>query len=48
MLWTIKGHSKMCSFVTQQNAKMFQVLGERAIGMLTAEMSTRVVARELF
>ncbi len=33
-LATIKGHSKMCSFITQHN------------GMLTAGMSSRAVARE--
>ena len=38
----------MCRFVTQHNAtKQSQVLRERAIGMLTAGMSTRAVAREL-
>ncbi len=36
----------MCSFITQHNATMSQVLRERAIGMLTAGMSTRAVARE--
>jgi hypothetical protein len=46
VLGTIKGHSKMCSFVTQHNAvDVFAVLREQAIGMLTAGMSTRVVAR---
>ena len=34
----------MCSFVTQHNAT--DVLRERAIGMLTAGMSTRADARE--
>ncbi len=43
-LATIKGHSKMCSFITEQNATD---LRERAIGMLTAGMYTRAVAREL-
>ena len=42
VLGTIKGHSKMCSFVTQRHFLM-----ERAIGMLTAGMSIRAVAREL-
>jgi hypothetical protein len=42
VLGTIKGHSKMCSFVTM--AQMSYVLRERAIGMLTASMY-RVVAR---
>ncbi len=42
-LATIKGHSKMCSLMPQ----MSQVLRERAIGMLTAGMSTRAVTREL-
>ena len=37
----------MCSFVTQHNAKSSQVLGERAIGMLTTGMSIRAVATEL-
>ncbi|CDQ69155.1 unnamed protein product [Oncorhynchus mykiss] len=41
---TIKGHSKMCSFVTQHNAT---VLREHAICMLTAGTSTRAVTREL-
>ena len=45
VLGTIKGHSKVCSFVTVP--KMSQVLRERAIGMLTAGMSTRGVAREM-
>ncbi|ROL47080.1 ADP-ribosylation factor-like protein 13B [Anabarilius grahami] len=40
-LATIKGHSKMCSFITQHNAT------DVAIGMLTAGMSTRAVTREL-
>jgi hypothetical protein len=44
VLGTIKGHSKMRSFVTQHNATG---LRERAIDMLTAGMSTRAVAREL-
>ncbi len=35
-LATIKGHSKMCRFITQH-----------AIGMLTAGISSRAVAREL-
>jgi len=37
----------MCSFITQHNATMLQVLRERAIGMLTAGMSIRALAREL-
>ncbi len=43
-LATIKGHSKMCSFITQHNAT--DVLRECAIGMLSAGMSTRAVAHE--
>ena len=39
VLGTIKGHSKMCSFVTQHNAS--EVLRECTIGMLTAGISTR-------
>ncbi len=39
--------SKMCSFITQHMPQMSQVLMERAIGILTAGMSTRAVAREL-
>ncbi len=46
-LATIKGHSKMCSFITQHNSTDVAILRERAIGMLTAGMSTRAVAREL-
>ena len=47
VLGTIKGNSKMCSFVTQHNATDgTEVLRECAIGMLTARMSTRAVARE--
>ncbi len=43
---TIKGHSKaVLSHRTMP--QMSQVLRERAIGMLTAGMSTRAVAREL-
>jgi hypothetical protein len=34
----------MCSFVTQHNAT--EVLRESEIGLLTARMSTRAVARE--
>ncbi len=37
----------MSSFITQHNATDVQVLRERAIGMLTTEMSTRAVACEL-
>ncbi len=37
----------MCSFIAQHNATMSFVLRERAIGMLTAGMSTRAAAREL-
>ncbi len=44
-LATIKGHSKMCSFITQHNAT--DAADEHAIGMLTAGMSTRAVARDL-
>ena len=40
-----KGHSKMCSFVTMP--QMSEVSRERAIGMLTAGMSTRTVVRQL-
>jgi hypothetical protein len=39
VLGTIKGHSKTCSFTSQ-------ILRERSIGMLTAGMSTKAVARE--
>ncbi len=45
-LGTIKGHSKMCSFITQHNATDVEVLRERAIGMLTAGMSIRAVPCE--
>ena len=45
VLGRIKSHSKMCSCVTQRNWCL--KLRERAIGMLAAGMSTRVVAREL-
>uniref|UniRef100_A0A8C1QEB9 Tc1-like transposase DDE domain-containing protein n=1 Tax=Cyprinus carpio TaxID=7962 RepID=A0A8C1QEB9_CYPCA len=44
---TIKGHSKTCSFIPQHNATDVASLRECAIGMLTAGMSTRAVAREL-
>ncbi len=44
-LATIKGHSKMCSFITQHNAT--DVANFETIGMLTAGMSTRAVACEL-
>ncbi len=44
-LATLKGLSKMCSFITKQ--QMSQILRERAIGVLTAGMSTRAVAHEL-
>jgi hypothetical protein len=44
VLGTIKGHSKMYSFVTQHYVTD---LRECAIGMLTAGMSTKAVAREL-
>jgi hypothetical protein len=49
VLGTMKGQSKLCSFVAQHNTmpKMSQVLREHAIGMLTAGMSTRAVARDL-
>ncbi len=43
---TIKG-AKMCCFITQHNATMSQILRERAIGMLTAGLSTRAIARKL-
>ncbi|XDV39207.1 hypothetical protein PO909_008477 [Leuciscus waleckii] len=46
-LATIKGHSKMCSFITQHNATNVASFEERSIGMLTAGMSTRAVGREL-
>ena len=46
-LATIKGHPKMFSFITQHNATDVAILRERAIGMLTAGMSTIAVAREL-
>jgi hypothetical protein len=47
VLETKKSHSKICSFVTQHNATDApQILREFAIGMLTAGMSTRAVARE--
>ena len=46
VLGTIKGHSKMCSFVTQHNATNVSGFEERAIGMLPAGMSTRAVAIE--
>ncbi len=42
---TIKGHPKMCSFITQHNITDVENF-ERAIGMLTTEMFTRTVARE--
>ena len=45
VLGTIKGHSKMCSFITQRH-RYLQVLREGAIGMQTAGISTRAVARE--
>ena len=43
-----KSLSTVCSFVTQHDATdtVSQDLRERAIGMLTAGMSTRTVARE--
>ena len=46
-LGTIKGHSKVCSFATQHNVTD-AVLRERAVGMLTAGMSTGAVAREFY
>ena len=46
VLGTIKGHSKMCSFVNQCNATDVSYFEGRVIGMLTAGMSTRAVARE--
>ena len=42
-LATVKSHSEMCSFMPQ----MSQVLREHDIGVLTAGMATRAVAREL-
>jgi hypothetical protein len=42
----IKGHYKMCSFVTQYNATDVSSFEGCAIGMLIAGMSTRAVARE--
>ena len=47
VLGTTKGHYKMCSCITQHNATDVSSWGERAIGMLTAWMFTRAVAREL-
>ena len=44
VLGAIKGHSKMWSFVTMPQRS--SVLRDCAIGMLTAGMSTRAVARE--
>ncbi len=47
-LATIKGHYKMCNVLSHSTMpQMTQVLRERAIGMLTAGMSTRSVACEL-
>jgi hypothetical protein len=43
VLETIKGHSKMCSFVTQHNAT--DVSSFKGNCMLTAGMSNRAVAR---
>ena len=43
---TIKGHSKMCSFVTPECLRCLK-LRDRVIGMMTAGMSTRADAREL-
>ena len=48
MLGTINGHSKICSFVTQHNATDFLSFEGHATGMLTAGMSTRAVAREVY
>ena len=45
VLGTIKGHSKMWSFVTQQCHRCLK-LRECAIGILTAGMSTRAVTRK--
>uniref|UniRef100_A0A4W5R426 Phosphofructokinase, muscle b n=1 Tax=Hucho hucho TaxID=62062 RepID=A0A4W5R426_9TELE len=39
VLGTMKGHSKMCSYVTQQNAT--DLLREHAIGMLTAGIDVK-------
>ncbi len=44
---TIKGHSKCAVLSHSTMPQMSQVLRERVIGMLTAGMSTRAVAREL-
>ena len=46
VLGTIKGHSKLYNFVTQHNATDDSSFIGMAIGMLTAGMSTRAVARE--
>ncbi len=46
-LATIKGHYKCAVLSHGTMPQMLQVLRERAIGMLTAGMSTRAVAREL-
>ena len=48
VLGTIKGHSKMCSLPHNTMPQMSQVLKECAIGMLTAGMSTRAVARSFY
>ncbi|ROL41167.1 E3 ubiquitin-protein ligase TRIM39 [Anabarilius grahami] len=42
-LATIKGHSKMCSFITQHNATDVASFEGACNGMLTAGMSTRAV-----
>ena len=48
VLLTKKGHSLKCAVLSHNTMpQMSQVLRERAIGMLTAGMSTRAVAREL-
>lgn len=46
-LATIKGHSKMCSFITQHNATDFASFEWASIGMLTTGMFTITVAHEL-
>ncbi len=46
-LVTTKGHSKMCSFITQHNATDVTSFEGALIDMLTAGMSTRAVVREL-
>ena len=45
VLGKIKGHSKMCRLSHNTMPQMSQILRECAIGMLTAGMSTRAIAR---